>query len=516
MPISLPLITVNIEGAAQTVQNSEHKVLIVGQKSGGSAISGELQHQIGNDNSESTLFGARSMVTNMIRAFKRVNKVTRIDAIGLTDHGSGVAATGTIAVAGTADNDGAYTISIASEAQYTVTVAVTDGQSASTVGANMATAINALVNCPATASNSSGTLTITAANAGTIGNSISLVVKESTPIASMSCAVTSDMSGGGTDPTTTSVLDVIGEERYQTIIWDACLVTNTVKNFLDARFNVANNVLDGVAIISALDTFANLQTLGNLHNSRSLVIVGNKLDSATTARTGGALVEWLPMMSAYVGAVRSLRLTAGANITSILTGTIARDGRGGPALASRPYFNTPFPDIAVAEINHGFDATEIADLNTAGITIIDNNRTRTAVILGDVVTTYKTDSASNPDVSFKYLNYVDTASASREFFWNNLRAQYVQSRLTTGDLVEGRPMANEASIRSFGDTLYSALSKADYALTVAGPVALKAFKDNTTITIDPSCGLVTIVYGRVPIVVQLREIDATFKIAFSA
>ncbi len=150
----------------------------------------------------------------------------------------------------------------------------------------------------------------------------------------------------------------------------------------------------------------------------------------------------------------------------------------------------------------------------AGGTVIGNNPPATNIVAGEVVTTYKTDVAGNPDVSFKYLNYVDTSSQAREYIYNNNRARFSQSRLTEGDVIDGRDMANEQVIRSFQKRLYIALSGPEYVLFEAGEAALKYFVDNMIVSIDKAAGSVTLQLTP-PYVTQLREIQATMKVTFS-
>lgn len=133
---------------------------------------------------------------------------------------------------------------------------------------------------------------------------------------------------------------------------------------------------------------------------------------------------------------------------------------------------------------------------------------------GDLVTSYKTDNAGNPDITFGYLNNVDVSSNVREYFFNNLKKEYAQCRLTEGDLLPNRAMANAKSIGAFLDKLYDELSGPDYLLVQRGEAARKFFKDNRSITLTMSEGKVTITM-KVPIVTQLREIIATMQIAFS-
>jgi hypothetical protein len=135
-------------------------------------------------------------------------------------------------------------------------------------------------------------------------------------------------------------------------------------------------------------------------------------------------------------------------------------------------------------------------------------------LVGEVLTTYKTDPASIPDPTFQFLNYVDTSSNIREYFFNNYKARFAQSRLTEGAVTRGRDMANSAVIRAYSEKLYMDLAGADFVLTQDGEDAIQFFKNNLTITLDLATGTATLTM-LVPIVTQLRSIIGTIKIAFS-
>lgn len=509
--IAQPNVTVNIQNANQAVQNTAQQVLIVGQKNGGSAVTGALVQNILNDNSEDTLFGQDSMIAGMIRAYKKENKVTQIDAIGLDDNGAGVAASGTIAFVGTATEDGTLEVIIGSETNHRYSIAVTSGDTATDIGDALDTAVAADGDVPVTSANVTGTVTVTAVNDGTVGNDIALSV--SGTVAGVTHSVTG-MASGATDPVLTGILDVVGDKRYQTIIWPWALDTSVLTSFLDARFNVDNRVQDGVGITAMHDSLANHTTRLNALNSESLVFFCDKSESETSY-AGASQVELAPVKAAMFGAIRALRLTDGASISQyVITANGPSDSFGGAALASKPYFNTEFPNLNLIDIGRGWDDTEIEQLHDAGGSVIGQNVAGNAAIAGEVVTTYKTDSAGNPDVSFKYLNYVDTASGSREYFFNNLKSRFAQSRLTEGDVLRGRDMANDLTIINFCEKLYQDLSGVDYVLVQAGEDALKFFKDNISVTLDLATGTATI-QMTAAIVTQLRKINATFKIAFS-
>jgi len=272
-------------------------------------------------------------------------------------------------------------------------------------------------------------------------------------------------------------------------------------------------VMDGVAIVGAVESYANVSALGSAQNSQSVAIVAQEKTTASTRLVGSCMREIPYNHAAMIAGIRALRLTDGASISRFI---ISRDGSldrwGGMALASLPYFNTPVPALEPMNVADGFTNTEAANLEAVGVSVIGNNSTGTDVILGSMVTTYKTDVAGNPDTSFKYLNYVDTASAIREYNYNNLRARFGQSRLTEGALIPGRAMANGPLIESYAIGLYKDL--ADLALVQAGEDAEQYVKDNMTITLDLEDGSVLLTQI-VPIVTQLRTIYQTIQVGFT-
>lgn len=508
-----PKTTVNIVNASATVGNTEQRILIVGQKtSAGSATAGALIEAIANGGAEDALFGRDGMLATLIRANKKRNQQVQVDAIALDDDGSGVAATGTITVTGTATEAGTLTVIVASERNHKFSVAVASSDTATAIAAAIVAAVNADLDLPVDAASTLGVVTFTAINAGTYGNSLAIEVRGdvagiTTPVAGM--------ASGATDPTLTSIFDVIGDQRYQAIVWPYPNDTAELRTLLDPRFNADGNVLDGVGFTALADTVSNLKVLGAALNSESLLIIGDKIETETNY-AGPAIVEIPMVVASQFASFRGLRLdSAGFSVADlVITTNGPLDSFGGPALASKPYFNTPFAELIPMQTGRGFDDSEIEDLKDNGVSVVGNNKTNNTVISGEFVTTYKTDVAGNPDVTFTFLNFVDTASQTREFFFNNLRSRFAQSRLTEGDVIKGRDMANSLVVRSFLKRLYQDLSGPDFVLLESGETALKFFDDNIVISIDKALGKVTI-QMTVPIVTQIREFAVTMKIAFS-
>ena len=517
--ISQPTVNVNIVSAVTEVPNDEQRVLFVGQMtSAGSAAGGSLITNIQDDNSWDPLFGPSSMLADMIRNARVLNKVSRFDAIPLDDVGT-VKATITMTVLGTSTSAGSFVISIGSKQNHTVTVAIDTAQDPTAIALAMVAAINGDLTMPFTALSAAGVVTLTADNAGTYGNEMGVQITGT--VEGVTSVTLAAGTTGAVDPTLTSVLDVIGDIRYQTIVWPYSSTSpdqlNPLITLLDGRFNSSIDVLDGVGITAAIGSSGTLETNYSSLNSQSLVIIGDSSSTVATEYFKVPSVFEIPAVkAAQIGAIRAIRRTEGASIADFLSGEAGLDSFGSPALSSRPYFNTPISTIPISTTTPGYSQSEVESLIDDGISVIGNNSTLTSIIMGEIVTTYKTDAASNLDISFKYLNYVDTSSAVREYFTNNLKARFAQTRLTDGDLVPGRPMANAQLILSTLMEFYNTLSGPDFALTQAGETARNTFISNTTVSVNVAQGSVTILMGAVPLVTQLRTINATMTISFSS
>jgi len=507
-----PKVTIDIIPAFQTIQNETQKVLFVGQMTtAGSATAGQLYTNIENNNQEDALFGRKSMLATMIRAAKRINKISRFDAIPLDDAGAATASVGNIQFSGTASASGIFKVFVGSKLNNYYELSVANTDTADDIGSQLEALINADTTSLVTAVNTSGDVALTAVNKGLEGDRITLSIEGE--VTNISVTLTK-FTGGGTNPTLTNIFDVVGNLRYQTVIWPSTYDLTELTTFLDNRFDVEDRILDGVGFVSITDSFSGLKTTANAKNTQNLVILGNQA-VLQTYYVGGAIFEMDYVIAAYFGAIHALRLSPDADISRYVISTQgALDSIGGVGLATKPYFNTPFYYLPLIDHDKQFTDEEVDELTEAGATILGNNPANDIIIAADVVTTYKRDIASNKDLSYKYLNYVDTASNIREFFQNNLRTRFQQSRLTLGDIVPGRAMANRGVISGYLIQLFVTLSTADYVLVPAGEDARNYFNQNKTIKLDLELGKVLITM-KTPIVTQLRKIEIPMQLSFS-
>jgi phage tail sheath gpL-like len=324
------------------------------------------------------------------------------------------------------------------------------------------------------------------------------------------------MASGATNPILTSLFDPVADKRYTSIVYPAEWGTSTLTAFTEARFNVDNKIIDGVGIVCKADTYANTNTAGDALNQKTLAYAGIPL-IATATHKGGAIFESPIVLASYVACLRELRLTEGANVSSITTNG---QSIGGSFFGGIPYHNTPFNLLPIIETGNDFSDTECTELESSGIWLLRNNPSNTTIISNEAVTTYKTDALGQIDKTFKYVNYVDTLTIVRDYVFQNLKADFSQHILTTGQLIAGRPMVNREGFIARMMGYYGALSgyktgNNNYVLLRAGSEEANAFKKALEDSI-----VITLVDGKISaesianIVTQVRQLIVNFTPTF--
>ena len=505
--ISQPSVTYTNVPAQVLIGPNPQKVLMVGMMADdGDATEKTLIHIDSTD--DYINFFKNSSLTEMITAFKQTNPLTHLDVIGVKPDSTGSSATGKITLAGSGKKDGKLTVFVGNK-NNSASVTTTDAEGRADVASRLTEAINK-ANLPITAAVTSETIDLTYRYKGVEGNVIGVkIVNDASGI-----TPTLTPLAGGTDSLSLSdVFDVVKGERYQTVIWPFSDKMDTVKGFLEPRWNVTNNVLDGVSITVVQESASDaVDRLGRLDQKTSVVFVNGIINSGL--QNTGCIFETPENIAAMIGAFRSLRYTEDALLTQYLTTSAGKDQFGGPALGALPYFNTLFPYLDPVPVGQGFIDTQIEELASVGGSVLGNNKAGTNVILGEVHTTYKNDPAGNPDPTYHYLNAVDVQSIAREYFYLNTAKRFAQTRLTEGGIFDGRDMANEGVIRSFLIGLYKQLAGPDYVIVQAGADQVEFFDDNLIVELDLVKGKISI-QMKCCFVVQARTFVGTIEFAFS-
>lgn len=509
MTVNQPSTSFSILRAQQIVESVDQRVLIVGQMaSSGNATSGQLLQNVqsGSANLDAR-FGLRSHISGMIREFKKINDQTSLDVIPLADNGGAVAGTSVIGFVGEATESGRVRFGIASDANHGFNLDILAGDTSDAVAAKLVSAIATDRSSPFTSTATGGDVTCTAVNAGTLSNDWTMYVDGAVSGITISL---NGWSGGATDPVLSDLFDAIAGRRYQTIVWPSAYDTGDLASLLTDRLNVSDDILQGVAFITSIGTPSQLSAQAAQLNNPSICLIASKRIN-NSFLIGSAHREMPDIISARVAAVRSIRFTENAPLTSILTTPAPLDQFGGRGLASLPYFNTVVPGMPVIFAVDQFSPSEVKGLAQSGISHVGANRNFTAMVLGEMATTNISSESGDPDDSFRLLNTVDTVVAIRDAFFLNFRRRYAQSRLTNDDLVAGRDLANQQSIEAFTEEIYQTL--AEDTIVQSGEASLSDFKANRVVEVDVGRGRVTF-NSRPLLITGLRVIIGTVQINF--
>lgn len=245
-------------------------------------------------------FGVNSQLALMVAAYRANDPVGELWALPLTDVTGGTRATGSVVVSGTATANGTLFLYIGGTL---VQVGVASGQSATTVAAAIRAAVNAVVTLPVAATATTGTVTLTAAHKGTLGNDIPIVLNylgaaggQATP-AGLTVSVTG-MSGGATDPDLSTIATLLGNTAFDFIVnpypnGTALGFTSALMSDSAGRWSYSSQ-LYGHVFSASRDTVTNLLTLGGSLNDQHLTVLGVNSASPSPA--------WL-WAAAMVGAI---------------------------------------------------------------------------------------------------------------------------------------------------------------------------------------------------------------------
>lgn len=477
--VALPRVTLNNISPTFFQGLQDQRVLLVGQMTTGTATPGELDIDVPRTSVPiNERYGADSHIAMMARWFRRANKYTNLDVMPLADHGSGTKGSASLTMAGTATREGRFELLVAGpDHAYRVDVLV--GDTPQTVLSRLLARINVDSEKPFTAALVGDVLTFTAANAGNLSDNWPVVLEGG---ATGLTGTLTGFSGGASDPVISTVFDQMENIRYQGVVWPGCYNREILRAFLDPRWNVTNNVMDGRAFIGLNESFVAAKASALALNSSQICLIGNE-PNAFSDRKGAHLPEAPDLTATYIAAVRALRFETGKNITDFVQTKEPDDQFGGIHTASLPYFNTPFILSGKPKRGTGFFEEEQSELQDAGISVVGMNHPQTGVVLGPVMTTRLTDEAGNSDKGSRYLNWIDSMSVIREYQVVNLRSRFSQSRMTVGRDVARKDVLTEDEVRSYILLLLKNLARE--ALVVDGREAFRWMRDRLDIQALP-------------------------------
>lgn len=506
MSNTLPRVNFNLVSADTEVGVSAQRMLFIGQMTeDGTATEKTLIKDIPNDNSWETLFGKKSILANMIRQARKLCSFCQyqvtIDAIGLKDENDATASSAKVTFEGTATATGNIEVVVGSEYNHKYVVAIAKDDTASQIATKFKNLVEADEKAPFKATTSEGEVTLTFENKGSIGNNTALYYKGL--VAGITVGLEA-FANGATDPVVNEeLLGKIENLRYNEIVSPVEYGIEKIKTLLDGRFNTNNKILDGALYVCKADTLANHKNTVKMLNSQNINYQCNKLVDDEDYK-GSSIYEFTFINAVYNATLKALRVSDGSQLSAVLIGQYPEDLMGGTHNNSLPFFNTscPFMNAILAEKH--WKAEEIKEINEVGGSVWDNNADDSGLVMGEQLSTYRTDNAGNEDITWKFMNYRDTGSAIREYRFKNFKKDFAQSRMSDD---------TEKQVRNAFLRYYKTLRGSAYRLLREGKDAYKYYEQNLKVALDFANGTVTIAC-KDPYVTQVREANGFFKVTF--
>lgn len=319
--IRVPLFYAEMDNSAAATPTTQTASLLIGQMiDGGKAVAGTPVY-VSTPAMAKELFGRGSMIARMVEAYRKVDSFGQLVVIPVAD-GSGTAATGKITCTGTAAEAGTISLYIGSDR---VQVAVTEKMTAENAAKAIADAIALNKDLPVTAQASTGAVTLTAKNKGTLGNDIILAVNLRGAINGekdvMGLGVEIEkMSKGATDPDLSVAIDAMGDEQYDFIGVPYCEAATLDKltekmNDTSGRWSPFQMIFGHVYAAKRGDVNT-LTTFGKNRNNQHETVVG--IEPSLPTHTAEVLAAYVARTSVFISAD-----PARPTQTGVLTGVMA-------------------------------------------------------------------------------------------------------------------------------------------------------------------------------------------------
>lgn len=425
-------VKVTLGVGPQSAAAGAKKVLLFGNKTSAGTATVETVYQITSKDQARELFGPGSELHLMAKYALAAYPAITLYAIPITASG-GVAANDDIVVSGTATADGVYEVTVLGE---TIQIQIDSGMTATQAGDAIEAGINAMAEWPLTASNTTGTVTLTAKHAGPRGNH--LRVKSEGTVAGLTAThLDGYLASGATSDDPQNALDAVASTRYQLLV---------------APYQDATNLADFKAHITAL------AEPGEGKRGRYIAASIDTLANTTTVATGlndarGQVFwhynGWEP--PAIVAAVCAAE-TAEAyerDRAANTDGLFLRGLKPQPASSDKPTF------------------TELNSALNNGISPLDHDGSLVSLVRN--VTSRSQASGGAPDFAVIDVHYVEVADAIGDDVLVNFANTFADFKLD--DDVEGEvPAPGVATPATIRDFIFSRLKF--YAAGGGGPLWL--------------------------------------------
>lgn len=392
------------------------RMLYIGNKLAAGLAPANTLQRINNPAEAALLFGRGSVLHEMLRGAREVNKESDMWAIALDDLAGGTQATKTLTLTGPATASGTMYLRINGEL---IPVGVTVNDTATQVATATVAAVNAYLDAPVTAAAAAGVVTFTARHKGIFGNDIDVRVNyqrdEALP-AGLTAVVATGVTATG-NPDVATALAAISNEKYYSITVPYSDITNLdkLKTELTARFG-GMDMRTGHLFAGYAGTHSGLTTFGAARNNVHETVYGVKK----------------PPQGAYNWAARMAAVTE-------------FNGAIDPA---RPFKSLAVPGLLAPQEADRFTRQERELLLKDGISTftVDDDGT---VRIEQVITTYQTNPQGIEDVSYLMLNTKWTVDFMRFSFQAAVALDYPRHKLADDgtNFAEGQAVATPLMIK---------------------------------------------------------------------
>lgn len=425
------------------------RMLILGQMLGAGTAVANIPIKITSYNQAVLAFGRGSMLAIMFQNIFANNPYTEKWALPLADNGAGVAATGTITTTGPATETGVISLYVQGTL---VSCLVTNGDAQNTITTNLAAAINANGDLPVTASAATNVVTITARNAGVVGNTIDLRLGYNGEVlpAGVACVIVG-MASGATNPVITTALSNLPDRVFN--FWVSPWIDSTTLGVIQTEINdrwTSIRQLDGHCLFAANGSLATVETVAAGYNNQHLTCFDAAFNSPTPP---------------YIWA-------------SAVMAQVAYSASNDPAL---PFNTLPLIGVLPSPPQDERTFLDRQDLLENGVAT-HKVQTDGTVVIDRLITTYQTNNAGQPDASYLDANTLFTLSAFKQAYVIYMESNYSRFKLAAN----GTPISPNQNVITPKGLFGGAILFYNQTINAGWMQDIQTFKTQSTFDIDQS------------------------------
>lgn len=275
-------------GAVNALPVNAQEVLIIAPATAKMTGNYSQPMKVYSDVEAANVFGAGSWAHLMVRQALKNNSNMNLTVVGLADHSAGVAAQGSITLAGTASTAGVITLIIAG-VKYAISAA--KNETATALASRLNAYINAQSDSPVTASVNGAEITLNAKHKGELGNEITLNYTNTVTGVTVTLEA---MQNGQQNPDITDALTSVAGTHYNIIIspFSDADNANVLKEHLEAVSSPTAKK-PAIGVMSWRGTLSTGTTLTSKLNSERLTVAwykGSIESNAIIAAGYGAVI----------------------------------------------------------------------------------------------------------------------------------------------------------------------------------------------------------------------------------